>query len=75
MCVYSILVEKQIVDQAKAHHLSEEEVIAKVMLAKQAVKEFITVESLGQLALFLASEGAKTITGTAIPVDGGWSAQ
>jgi 3-hydroxybutyrate dehydrogenase len=69
------LVEKQIVDQAKAHNLSESEVINKVMLAKQAVKDFITVESLGQMALFLASEGAKTITGTAIPIDGGWSAQ
>lgn len=69
------LVEKQILDQAKAHHLSEAEVISKVMLAKQAVKDFISVESLGQMALFLASEGAKTITGTAIPIDGGWSAQ
>ena len=69
------LVEKQIADQAKAHQLSEAEVISKVMLAKQAVKDFITVESLGQMAIFLASEGAKTITGTAIPVDGGWSAQ
>lgn len=69
------LVEKQIADQAKAHNLSESEVVSKVMLVKQAVKEFITVESLGQTALFLASEGARTITGTAIPVDGGWNAQ
>lgn len=69
------LVEKQITDQAKAHGLSENEVVNKVMLVKQAVKEFITVESLGQLALFLASETATTITGTAIPVDGGWNAQ
>ncbi|MEI6019542.1 MAG: 3-hydroxybutyrate dehydrogenase [Bacteroidota bacterium] len=69
------LVEKQIADQAKAHQLSESEVINKVMLVKQAVKEFISVESLGQMALFLASENANTITGTAIPMDGGWSAQ
>ncbi len=69
------LVEKQIADQAKAHNLSESEVVSKVMLVKQAVKEFITVESLGQTALFLASEAARTITGTAIPVDGGWNAQ
>jgi 3-hydroxybutyrate dehydrogenase len=69
------LVEKQIADQAKAHNLSETEVVNKVMLMKQAVKEFITVESLGQMALFLASEGANTITGTAIPIDGGWNAQ
>src|SRR5205085_9963493 len=69
------LVEKQIADQAKAHNLSESEVVNKVMLLKQAVKEFVSVETLGQLALLLAAETANTITGTAIPVDGGWSAQ
>lgn len=69
------LVEKQIADQAKAHQLSEEEVVTKVMLYKQAVKEFVSTESLGQLALFLASEQVSTLTGTAIPVDGGWNAQ
>ncbi|MEW6774374.1 MAG: 3-hydroxybutyrate dehydrogenase [Bacteroidota bacterium] len=69
------LVEKQIDDQAKAHGISRDEVISKVMLYKQAVKEFVSTELLGQLALFLASEGASTITGTAIPVDGGWNAQ
>lgn len=69
------LVEKQISDQAKAHNLSEDEVVNKVMLYKQAVKEFISVETLGQMALFLASEQASTITGTALPIDGGWNAQ
>ena len=69
------LVDKQIADQAKAHQLSEAEVISKVMLAKQAVKDFITVESLGLMALFLAGDNAHTITGTAISMDGGWGAQ
>jgi 3-hydroxybutyrate dehydrogenase len=69
------LVEKQIADQAKAHNMSEVDVVNKVMLYKQAVKDFITVETLGQTALLLASDHANTITGTAIPVDGGWSAQ
>ncbi|MGZ3885174.1 MAG: 3-hydroxybutyrate dehydrogenase [Bacteroidia bacterium] len=69
------LVEKQIADQAKTHNIPESEVVSKIMLAKQAVKEFVPVETLGQLAVFLASDSATTITGTAIPVDGGWNAQ
>lgn len=69
------LVEKQIADQAKAHQLSESDVISKVMLVKQAVKDFVSVETLGQMALLLASEQSNTLTGTAIPVDGGWNAQ
>lgn len=69
------LVEKQIKEQALAHGISEEEVVSKVMLQKHAVKDFVTVEALGKLAVFLATEDAKLITGTAMPVDGGWSAQ
>ncbi len=69
------LVEKQINDQANAHGISKEEVISKVMLHKQAVKDFISVELLGQLAVFLSSDNASTFTGTSIPIDGGWNAQ
>jgi 3-hydroxybutyrate dehydrogenase len=69
------LVEKQIGDQAKAHNLPEDEVIRKVILVKQAIKEFVPAETIAELCLFLASETARTITGTSIPVDGGWSAQ
>ncbi|MGZ4042318.1 MAG: 3-hydroxybutyrate dehydrogenase [Bacteroidia bacterium] len=69
------LVEKQIADQAKTHGIPESEVISKIMLYKQAVKEFVSLETLGQTALLLAAEHANTITGIALPVDGGWSAQ
>lgn len=69
------LVEKQIADQASVHHLPEGEVIKKVILAKQAIKKFVPAETIAELCLFLAAETAATITGTAIPVDGGWSAQ
>jgi len=69
------LVDKQITDQAKAHQMSEAEVVNKVMLLKQAVKEFVPVEVLGQMAVFMASDNASTLTGTALPIDGGWNAQ
>ena len=69
------LVENQIKDQAKSHGISESEVIQKIMLYKQPIKDFVTVESLGALCVFLATEHGSLITGTAIPVDGGWNAQ
>ena len=67
------IVEKQIADQMKVHGMTEEEVIKKVMLGRQAVKEFIPLETLGKLAVFLASPEAATLTGAALPVDGGWN--
>lgn len=69
------LVRKQIQDQAFAHGISEDEVISKVMLYKQAVKSFVEVEAIGKLCLFLCSDAGNLITGTALPIDGGWNAQ
>lgn len=73
--VWTPLVEKQIPDTAKARGLSEDEVISDVLLAAQPTKEFVTVEQLAGMAVFLCSEDAKSVTGTALPVDGGWTAQ
>jgi 3-hydroxybutyrate dehydrogenase len=69
------LVDNQIKDQAKSHHLSETEVIEKIMLKKQAVKDFIPIQKIGEMALLLAADDAQTITGTNFTLDGGWSAQ
>lgn len=69
------LVEKQIHDQALAHGISESEVVEKVMLVKQPIKKFVETKAIAKLALHLASEDAALITGTALPIDGGWQAQ
>jgi 3-hydroxybutyrate dehydrogenase len=72
--VYTPLVEAQIEGQAKAHNIPREKVIRDVLLAQQPNKRFATVEELGALSVFLASEAAASITGIALPVDGGWTA-
>lgn len=72
--VYTPLVEAQIEGQARAHGIAREQVIRDVLLAQQPNKRFATVEELGALAVFLASDAAASITGVALPVDGGWTA-
>jgi len=67
------LVDKQIADQAKAHNISPADVIRDVMLVHQARKEFVKVEELAALAVFLASDAAASMTANAIPMDGGWT--
>jgi 3-hydroxybutyrate dehydrogenase len=67
------LVDKQIADQAKAHGISPEQVVRDVMLSHQAIKQFVQVEELAALAVFLASDAAASMTGTALAMDGGWT--
>ncbi|SMD03110.1 3-hydroxybutyrate dehydrogenase [Rhizobium sp. RU36D] len=73
--VLTPLVEQQIPDTAKARGISEEQVKTDVMLRLQATKEFVAIDEVAAIALFLASDAAKQITGTHISVDGGWTAQ
>jgi len=72
--VLTPLVEKQIPDTAKARGLTEEQVKRDVLLAAQPTKKFVTVEEVAALTLFLASDGAASITGAVIPIEGGWTA-
>ena len=72
--VYTPLVEAQIEGQAAAHGIAREQVIREVLLAQQPNKRFAEIEEIGALAVFLAGPGARSITGTALPVDGGWTA-
>ena len=72
--VWTPLVEKQIDDQARSHGIPREQVIRDVLLKNQPNKRFATVEEMGALTVFLCTEGAASITGAALPVDGGWTA-
>ena len=72
--VFTPLVEHQIEDQAKAHGIAREAVIRDILLAQQPNKRFATVEEIGATTAFLCSLEAASITGTAIAVDGGWTA-
>lgn len=72
--VLTPLVEKQIPDTAKARGISEEAVVRDVLLAAQPTKRFVTVDEVAALSAFLCSDGAASITGTLLPIDGGWTA-
>ena len=73
--VMTPLVESQIPDTAKEYGISEDEAIDKVILKKQPSKEFVTVDQVAGIALFLCSDAATQITGTTISADGGWTAE
>ena len=72
--VWTPLVEKQIPDTAKARHMTEQQVKEDVILAAQPTKEFVTVEEVAALAVYLCSDAAKQITGALLSMDGGWTA-
>lgn len=73
--VWTPLVERQIPDTMKARNMTEEQVKKEVLLAAQPTKEFVTVDQVAGLAVFLCSDTAASITGTLLPMDGGWTAQ
>ncbi|MDH3662163.1 MAG: 3-hydroxybutyrate dehydrogenase [Alphaproteobacteria bacterium] len=73
--VWTPLVERQIPDTMKARGMTEDEVKQEVLLKAQPTKQFVTIDQLASLAMFLCSDDAASITGAALPVDGGWIAQ
>ena len=73
--VWTSLVENQIPDTMKARGLTREQVMNDVLLAAQPTKRFVTPEEVASLALYLCSDGAASITGANLSMDGGWTAQ
>ncbi|MDZ4348829.1 MAG: 3-hydroxybutyrate dehydrogenase [Xanthomonadaceae bacterium] len=69
------LVDKQIPETAKARGITEDQVVKDVMLAAQPTGQFVTVEQVAALALFLCGDTTASITGAILPIDGGWTAQ
>jgi 3-hydroxybutyrate dehydrogenase len=73
--VLTPLVQRQIPETAKARGISEEAVVRDVLLHAQPTRQFVTTEQIGALSVFLCTEAAASITGAALPVEGGWTAQ
>ena len=73
--VWTPLVEKQIPDTMKARNMTKEQVMHDVLLEAQPTKEFVTVDQVASLALYLCSDAASQITGANLSIDGGWTAE
>ena len=73
--VMTPLVEKQIDDQAKAHRIPRENVVRDVILAPQPTKQFVKIEDVAAMALYLTSDAAAQVNGTSLSIDGGWTAR
>ena len=73
--VHTPIVDKQIADQAKVHGIPPERVVSEVILAPQPTKQFVRVEDIAEMALYLTRDVAAQINGASLSIDGGWTAK
>ncbi|MBU1376441.1 MAG: 3-hydroxybutyrate dehydrogenase [Alphaproteobacteria bacterium] len=73
--VWTPLVEKQIPDTMAARGMTKEQVISDVLLEAQPTKQFVTVDQVASLMIYLCSDAASQITGANLSIDGGWTAE
>ena len=73
--VLTPLVERQIPDTAKTRGITEQQVIDNVLLAAQPTRQFVSIAQVASLAAYLAGDGAASVTGAMLSIDGGWTAQ
>ena len=69
------LVEKQIVEQARLHGVSEADVVPQIMLTESAIKRLVEPAEVASLALWIAGTDSSMVTGASYTMDGGWSAR
>ncbi|MQA98666.1 MAG: SDR family oxidoreductase, partial [Streptosporangiales bacterium] len=68
------LVERQIAEQARLHGIPEKEVIGRVLLERSVIKRLVEPEEVAAAAVWLCSGAARSVTGTSLTIDGGWTA-
>ncbi|MBS3849735.1 3-hydroxybutyrate dehydrogenase [Devosia sp. BSSL-BM10] len=73
--VWTPLVAAQVADQARVHGMSEEQVMREIILAPQPTRQFVQPEEIAEMAGYLCGDLARSITGSTISIDGGWTAK
>ena len=69
------LVRNQLKDIAKSRNMSEEDVLENVILSLVPQKKLLSTEEIAAYAMFISSDAAKSITGQALVMDGGYTIQ
>ncbi len=73
--IRTALAEEQVIDQARANKISEAEALEDIILEPVAIKRLLEPEEVSELVVYLASDLASGITGSAITIDCGWTAR